>query len=220
MKSKSLLPVCLAFALLLTACSDKSATYALVEVPKERRSESSDKATTQRIKVIEREAFTTERIEDADLASGATVISQDGVNGESEVTYEIKLINGKEVSRTAISERIITKAVPQIILVGTAERDGDAASIRTEPEPKPEVSSDHSTSHEETPPPEVSESTESASVSDSSDILVIPDWSAAPSESSEPSSDAPISDEAPPHEEDAEQTPASAEPAVSSDSGE
>ena len=53
------------------------------------------------------------------LDSGKTQVRQQGVNGEKEVTYKVKYIDGKEMSREAVSEKIIKEAVSQIVVNGT-----------------------------------------------------------------------------------------------------
>jgi len=189
MKAKALIPLCLACALTLTACAGKSASYALVEVPESKRQTDSKKKTTHRVTSREREPYTTERVEDRDLPTGTTEIRQAGVDGESEVTYEVTMIDGKEVSRTAVSERIIAKAVPQIIHVGIGESDdtedtepsrdrGEAAGERREEDRYDARELPRESSSDETPEPQ------SESSSEQPDILVLPDWSTEPSSES------------------------------------
>ena len=46
----------------------------------------------------------------------STVVKQEGINGEKEVTYEVTYLNGKVAMREKISEEIIKEPVPKIII--------------------------------------------------------------------------------------------------------
>jgi len=70
--------------------------------------------------VIEPIAPSTQIIEDPTLSFGTTAIRQDGQNGKKVVTYEIKIVNGKEVSRRKIQEAVAENPVPEIIARGKA----------------------------------------------------------------------------------------------------
>lgn len=69
---------------------------------------------------IEAIAPTTQVVEDPSLSFGTTAIRQEGSPGKKVVTYEIKLVNGKAVSRKKIQEVVAEKPVPQIIARGKA----------------------------------------------------------------------------------------------------
>ena len=58
-------------------------------------------------------------VDDDSLTSGTTVVRQVGAVGKKVVTYQIKVENGVEVSRTAIQEVVAVPPVPQIVAVGT-----------------------------------------------------------------------------------------------------
>lgn len=60
-----------------------------------------------------------EIVDDPTLAVGQTVVRQQGSPGRKVVTYQVKLENGKEVSRTAIQEIIAVDAVKQITVKGS-----------------------------------------------------------------------------------------------------
>lgn len=64
-------------------------------------------------------------VEDNSLTSGTTVIRQAGAAGKKVVTYQVKVENGVEVSRTAIQEVIAVPPVPQIVAVGTIAYSGN-----------------------------------------------------------------------------------------------
>lgn len=53
------------------------------------------------------------------LERGRTVVAQDGQNGVKGVVYQVIMYNGKEQSREAVSESIITKPVNKISQYGT-----------------------------------------------------------------------------------------------------
>lgn len=64
-------------------------------------------------------------VDDNSLTSGTTVVRQVGSAGKKVVTYQIKVENGIEVSRTPIQEVIAVPPVPQIVAVGTIAYSGN-----------------------------------------------------------------------------------------------
>ena len=57
-----------------------------------------------------------------ELPKGETSVVQKGVNGEKETVYEIKTdLDGKQVSKTVISEKVLKTPVTEIVKVGTKE---------------------------------------------------------------------------------------------------
>lgn len=64
-------------------------------------------------------AFETITKEDSTLASGKTQVSVEGVNGQKELSYEVKYVNGEKVSEEFASERVVKKAVDEVVLKGT-----------------------------------------------------------------------------------------------------
>ena len=50
------------------------------------------------------------------------VTKVEGKNGEKEVTYNVVRENGKEVSKTVVSEKVLTKATAKVVVVGTKQR--------------------------------------------------------------------------------------------------
>lgn len=62
-----------------------------------------------------------------DMYSGQTKVKQAGVNGEKNVTYRDKLVNGQVVSSTVYGSQITKAATPQINLVGNKKRSFSAA---------------------------------------------------------------------------------------------
>lgn len=71
----------------------------------------------------------TEIIEDASLSFGSTAVRQKGSPGQQLVTYEIKLENGREVSRKTIQKVVVKKPVPQIIARGPQGSFGQALML-------------------------------------------------------------------------------------------
>lgn len=63
--------------------------------------------------------FDIEKVEDADQNIGYEKITTEGVRGEKKVTYEVKIVNGKEVSRKEIASVVTKKPVKQVMIVGT-----------------------------------------------------------------------------------------------------
>ena len=54
------------------------------------------------------------------MASGQSTVTQEGVNGEKEVTYKVKYVDGKEDSREKVKENVTKEAVNKIVTYGTA----------------------------------------------------------------------------------------------------
>lgn len=73
-------------------------------------------------KVKESIDFDTVEQQSSSLNSGVTKVTQEGVNGEKEVTYKVKYIDGKETSKKVISEKVIKEPVNKIVTVGTANQ--------------------------------------------------------------------------------------------------
>lgn len=61
---------------------------------------------------------TTEEVDNAQ-AVGYRNVKVQGVNGEKEVSYEVIKENGKVVSETSLSEKVLTEAVNEVVTVGT-----------------------------------------------------------------------------------------------------
>lgn len=73
--------------------------------------------------------------EDSSLDSGVEEVKQEGVSGEKEVTYEVIYKNGKEVSRTLKSSKVISEPVNKIVVQGTrktiASRNGQLLDYKS-----------------------------------------------------------------------------------------
>ncbi len=73
--------------------------------------------------------FTTEEINDSAQEIGYRQVREAGVTGQKTVTYELKLENGKEVSRKKLNEVIIREAKTEVVVVGTKPVAPTASNI-------------------------------------------------------------------------------------------
>ena len=55
------------------------------------------------------------------LTRGSSQVKTYGQKGEKEIVYEVILLEGKEISRKQVSEKITKEPVNEVVLVGTAE---------------------------------------------------------------------------------------------------
>lgn len=82
------------------------------------------KVTVKRVEkkeLVEKEPveFETETTYSNSMTVGTSKITQQGVNGEKEVTYEVTYVDGREESREAKSETVIKEAVNQKVVMGS-----------------------------------------------------------------------------------------------------
>ncbi|CAM2839268.1 resuscitation-promoting factor [Actinomyces slackii] len=56
----------------------------------------------------------------ASVPEGETRVETEGVDGVVRTTYQVTLVDGKETSRVEISSVVVTQAVDEVVLVGTA----------------------------------------------------------------------------------------------------
>ena len=80
---------------------------------------------TQTITQEEPVAFETEQVKDANQKIGYKAVQTAGENGKRMVTYEVKIENGIEVSRTAIASVTTQEPKRQIEIVGTKVATGN-----------------------------------------------------------------------------------------------
>lgn len=73
----------------------------------------------QTVSVEEPVGFEIEKIQDADRPIGYKAVRTEGVAGLKNVTYEIEIINGQEVSRKEIASVILEPAKKQVEVVGS-----------------------------------------------------------------------------------------------------
>lgn len=75
--------------------------------------------STKTITEVEKIAFNEERIDDPSLAKGEEKVERDGIEGEKTVTYDVRLEDGKEVSRDKTKEEVTKEPVNKLIKIGT-----------------------------------------------------------------------------------------------------
>lgn len=63
--------------------------------------------------------FETIEKEDSNLDKGKSIVKQDGVPGEKTITYNVTYVNGEEVEREIVSEKLTVEPIQEIILIGT-----------------------------------------------------------------------------------------------------
>ena len=86
----------------------------------------------QTVAMEEEVSFSVEKIFDADRELGYKTIKQPGVNGKRNVTYEITVNDGVEISRTEIASLVTEPAKAQIEVVGTKPKyvyQGESSKI-------------------------------------------------------------------------------------------
>lgn len=64
-------------------------------------------------------AFKTIRQNDSSLDRGTEKVVTKGANGEAEVSYKVKYVNGKEDSKTELSRKTLKEPVAKVVKVGT-----------------------------------------------------------------------------------------------------
>lgn len=72
--------------------------------------------------------YETEEQYSSSMASGTSEVTQNGVEGEKEVTYKVKYVDGEEESREKVSEKVTKEPVNKIVTYGTKQ----AAPQKTE----------------------------------------------------------------------------------------
>ena len=85
-------------------------------------SSNTQKTTTKNINVDEPIAYSTQEVQEVNLPRGQRQTSQVGKNGVKRITYKVTYnSNGTEISRTKVSESVISQPVNQIIKVGVSD---------------------------------------------------------------------------------------------------
>ncbi len=77
------------------------------------RVEYTEKTETETVK------YSTVRVDDSDMEIGSEKVQVAGANGQDEVTYKVKLVDGVEQSKSEISRKTIKKSVDEEVRVGT-----------------------------------------------------------------------------------------------------
>ena len=76
--------------------------------------------TEEKTKTI---AFKTKETKDSTLARGKTKVVTKGENGEADVTYQVKYVNGKKKDSTEVSRIVTKEATQKEVLVGTKKTE-------------------------------------------------------------------------------------------------
>ena len=78
-----------------------------------------------------------------DLPQGETKVETKGVDGVTRTTYQVTTIDGKEVSKEAVSTVVVTAKVDEVVLVGThveetttASTDSTSSAVATSGDPQ------------------------------------------------------------------------------------
>lgn len=75
--------------------------------------------------------FKTELVEDKNLAAGQTKVKQEGQNGEKEVVYRFRTLNGVKVGQETLSTTVIKEPVTKIVASGTRAYLASRGSARS-----------------------------------------------------------------------------------------
>ncbi len=79
----------------------------------------SDSVTYDTVSIASAIGFKTKYVDNASMYAGSSKVKQKGVNGESITEYEVKYVNGVEVSRTEIKTYVSKNPVDKIVERGT-----------------------------------------------------------------------------------------------------
>ncbi|MFE4228278.1 transglycosylase family protein [Arthrobacter sp. NPDC056886] len=79
-------------------------------------------------KTTEPVAFETLTTESADMFKGEKTVTQAGVAGTTSKSFKLVLVDGREASRTLVSETVSTQPVTEKVTVGTKEKPKPAAN--------------------------------------------------------------------------------------------
>jgi resuscitation-promoting factor RpfB len=82
--------------------------------------------------VTEEVSFQTLKTDSATLPKGEEKVTQEGVPGETTLTYKLVLVDGREASRTLVSRTTTREPVTEKITVGTKEEPKPAAAAEAE----------------------------------------------------------------------------------------
>lgn len=81
--------------------------------------------------------FATQTQNDGSIAKGQTKILQTGINGNETLTYTVTYTNGKQSTKTLVSDIITTAATPEIVVVGTYVAPAPSPTPQPAPTPVP-----------------------------------------------------------------------------------
>ena len=75
--------------------------------------------------------FTSSVTEDPAIAAGVEIVKKPGKKGSAVITYRVKSIDGKEVSRVEISRVVAKEPVAAVVVRGTGDPDEIAVALST-----------------------------------------------------------------------------------------
>src|SRR5699024_9917136 len=91
------------------------------------------KTTTKNINVDEPIVYSTQEVQEVNLPRGQKQTSQAGKNGVKRITYKVTYnSNGTEISRTKVSESVISQPVNQIIKIGVSDFNLNTSKLENE----------------------------------------------------------------------------------------
>lgn len=74
--------------------------------------------TVKTVTYTEEIPYATETLEDTSRYAGYKKIKINGRNGLREITAEVRMVNGQEISRTIVADEVVENAVNEVIVVG------------------------------------------------------------------------------------------------------
>lgn len=96
-------------------------------------SNNTQKTTTKNINVDEPIVYSTQEVQEVNLPRGQKQTSQAGKNGVKRITYKVTYnSNGTEISRTKVSESVISQPVNQIVKVGVSDFNLNTSKLEQE----------------------------------------------------------------------------------------
>lgn len=72
--------------------------------------------------------FSTQEKYSDSLAKGESKVEKEGSDGQKEVTYKVKYVDGKEDSKEVISEKVLKEATDKVVVYGTKGSSGSSDS--------------------------------------------------------------------------------------------
>lgn len=78
--------------------------------------------TTSVNKVKETDKFSSSTVEDKSVPKGTRTVKQKGISGEVLTTYEVSVLNGKEIDRTVIASKVVSTTQDEIVVIGTGPK--------------------------------------------------------------------------------------------------
>lgn len=87
--------------------------------------------TKEKLTTFTYQPYKTEYVKDTSLYTWQSKTIKDGVRGKTEVVYDLTCVNGNEVDRTLISEKLVSEPITRVVAKGTKlpEAEGTGAFI-------------------------------------------------------------------------------------------